>query len=111
MNSYYVNFELHKLPVFQQIQIKGILRVIAFLSLCSIIDIGFKKARLSFKLGLHRKLLSIIFLASGHCLESDYPIRSDPIAAWIVALGYLSVQYPFARDSFTLKWTSSFKAL
>lgn len=77
MNPYYVNFELHKLPVFQQIQIKGVLRVIAFQSPCSIINIGFKKARSSFKLGLHRKLLSIIFLASGHCLESDYPIRSD----------------------------------
>lgn len=41
MNSYYVNFELQKLLVFQQIQIKGVLRVIAFLSPCSIIDIGF----------------------------------------------------------------------
>lgn len=41
MNSYYVNFELQKLLVFQQIQIKGVLRVIAFLSLCSIKDIGF----------------------------------------------------------------------
>lgn len=97
MNSYYVNFELHKLPVFQQIQIKGILRVIAFLSPCSIIDIGFKKAHLSFKLGLHRKLLSIIFLASGHCLESDYPIRSDSGLDSRLSLSAVSIRGRYYR--------------